>query len=305
MELDSSCMDIKNYLLVPLFCFITGCGGDSKVVEDDFVSTGIEPNAFGKVIDSKVIGLRYKSGEYRGITEENGEYGYILGEQVQFFVGDIAIGYEVEPKDILTPYELANNNSFEALNIARFLQSLDDDSILDNGIQIIESSHTLAKSKTIDFLSQEWSVPFDESSELGRLIYSLTSQTAFGSRPLISASDAYYHFSSTNIELMNDLQERIVNEIDVSNCTVSTDCKVFVVEPVRLDLCLLADKYVYSNLSTPVDIIEMLAEERLKLRDINSDLKAIANVNDNSTGFCSINEQSGLLSCNSEQQCEF
>ena len=102
-----------------------------------------------------------------------------------FFVGDIAIGYQVDPKDILTPYDLANNNSFAALNIARFLQSLDDDSLLNNGIQIIESSHNLAKNQTLDFLSNEWGESIDNNSEINQLIYLLTSETTEGSKFLV------------------------------------------------------------------------------------------------------------------------
>lgn len=307
MELNSNYMDINKYLIIPLFCFLSSCGGSSSTdsSENNQVSTDVVPNAFGRLIDSEVIGLKYKSGEYEDHTDENGGFGYILGEQIQFFVGDIAIGYQVEPKDILTPYELANNNSFAAFNIVRFLQSLDDDNLLDNGIQIIESSHTLAKDKTVDFLSQDWGFLTDENLEIEQLIYSLTSQTLAGSRYLVSVSDAYVHYSSTLVDMMDDIEEQIVNEINISGCSTNSDCSVFVVEPTRLDLCFLPNKYIYSNITTPIDRIESLKEERSKLRDINSELKNAANIYDTTSVLCTIHENVRFQVCNSQQQCEF
>ncbi len=299
-------MYINKYFFIPLFCFLSSCGGSSSTDtnENNQVSMDVVPNAFGKLIDSEVIGLKYKSGEYEGITDENGGFGYILGEKIQFFVGDIAIGYPVDPKDILTPYELANNNSFAALNIARFLQSLDDDSLLNNGIQITESSHNLAKNQTLDFLSNEWGV-VENNSDINQLVYLFTSETTDGSRFLVSPANAYYHYSSTNIELMNEIEENITNEINVSGCSDNTDCKVFLVEPVDLSLCMLADRYVYSNVTTSIDEIERLEEERIKLRDINSDLYSASGIVNNTYGLCTHNVSFSYPSCNSQQQCEF
>ena len=264
MELNSNYMDINKYLILPLFCFLSSCGGSSNTdtSENNQVSTDVVPNAFGKLIDSEVIGLKYKSGEYESITDENGGFGYILGEQIQFFVGDIAIGYQVDPKDILTPYDLANNNSFAALNIARFLQSLDDDSLLNNGIQIIESSHNLAKNQTLDFLSNEWGESIDNNSEINQLIYLLTSETTEGSKFLVSPSDAYYHYSSTLDIMMDDIKGNIENEIDLSGCTIDNECKIYLLESVWLEGCTSfgSTKYLYSEITTDMDKVDGLAE---------------------------------------------
>lgn len=308
MELNSNYMDINKYLIIPLFCFLSSCGGSSSTdtSENNQVSTDVVPNAFGRLIDSEVIGLKYKSGEYEGLTDENGEFGYILGEQIQFFVGDIAIGYQVEPKDILTPYELANNNSFVALNIARFLQSLDDDSILNNGIQIIESSHNLAKNQMLDFLSNQWEEPIDNNSEINQLVYLFTSETANGPRFLVSPADAYYHYSSTLDAMMDDIKRNIENEIDLSGCTTDNECKNYLLESVWLEGCTSfgATKYLYSEITTDMGKIEDLAEQRIAMKDIKSDLKNAADINNNTTGICIINERPSYPTCNSQQQCE-
>ena len=305
MELDAGCMDIKFYFFVLLLCFITSCGGDSKVVDDDFISTGVEPNAYGKLIDSKVVGLRYKSGEYRGITDENGEYGYILGEHVQFFVGDIAIGYQVEPKDILTPYELANNDSFAALNIARLLQSLDDDSILENGIQIHESSHNLAKEKALDFLSLEWQETNVDISEIEQLIYLLTRDTLSGARYSVSAYEAYYHFASTLDGFMNDINTQIVSEIDVTGCTTNNECKIHRIATAFIGYCPPLDtEYIYSNITTDFQKVATLTDERIEIKRIKSGLYNIADF-PIIHGVCITSVTPQYPSCNVQGQCEF
>jgi hypothetical protein len=303
-ELNFSYMDIKNCFIVVLFCLLSGCGSDSESVENDYVSAEVMPNAFGNIIDSKVIGLKYKSGEYNGITDENGGFGYILGEQIQFFVGDIAIGYQVEPKEILTPYELANNNSFAALNIARFLQSLDDDSLLDNGIHIHESSHSLAKGKSLDFLSLEWEEISADNSEVEKLVFLLTSNTLSGSRYLVPTAEAYYHFSLTLNHFMGDLITQIVNEIDVTGCTTNNECKIHRIATAFIGYCPPLDaEYIYSETTTDVQKIAILTSERDEIKEIKSSLYNIVDF-PRTSGFCLHSTTPQYPSCNDQGMCE-
>lgn len=70
------------------------------------------PDSYGFVIDSPVAGLRYVSGMHYGVTDDEGRFGYIEDEGVQFFIGDIRLGVLVVPSARVTPYELARTDTF-------------------------------------------------------------------------------------------------------------------------------------------------------------------------------------------------
>jgi hypothetical protein len=291
-------MEMKRSCIYLLLLIISGCGGDSKTVE-------VMPNAFGQILDSKVSGLNYKSGEYNGVTDENGEFGYIQGEQIQFFVGDIAIGYEVEPEDILTPFELANNHSLLALNIARFLQSLDDDALLENGIQIHKSSHSYAKGKRLDFLSLEWQETNVDHSEIEQLVYLLTSGTLSGARYSVSNGSAYYHFASTLNYFMSEINTQIENEIDVTGCKTHNECKVHYVPTAFIGYCPPpSTEYIYSDATTDIQKVTRLTEERNEILGIKSGLYYAADF-PITHGVCFTSSTPQYPSCNKQSQCEF
>ncbi|WP_127555790.1 hypothetical protein [Saccharospirillum alexandrii] len=76
----------------------------------------------------------------------NGTFRYEPGEQVAFYLGDLALGAH-PGQATLTPLELASAYTSDdelALNIARLLQTLDGDNNPDNGIQLIEEAADLA-----------------------------------------------------------------------------------------------------------------------------------------------------------------
>lgn len=298
-------MNIKYIFIALLFCFISGCNSDTENSEEDFISIDIEPDAFGKIIDSKVIGLRYISGEYQGITDENGRFGYILGEQIQFFIGDIALGNKVNPKEVLTPYDIAHENTLAAFNIARFLQSLDDDSVLDNGITIVNSSHILSKNKTLDFLSQEWKEENVDNSAIEQLVYLLTKDTLSGSRYLVSPNSAYWHFSSTLNQFISDKKQEILNEIDVTGCNSHNECGIQSIDTSFIGYCPPPTEiYVYSKTTTDYQKIAVLSEERMKIIDIKASLYSIADI-PRVTGVCITSSQlSQYPSCNNDGICE-
>lgn len=296
-------MDINNYFYILLLCLLVGCGGSSST-EDNQGSIDITPNAFGRLIDSEVKGLKYKSGEHEGITDENGEFSYILGEQIQFFVGDIAIGYQIEPKDILTLYDLANNNSFAALNIARFLQSIDDDAIINNGIQITESSHNLSKNKTLDFLSQEWREESVINSTIEQLVYLLTQDTLSGSRYLVSSYSAYLHLSSTLDLSMNEIKLNILDELNISGCKSNNECGQLNIDTSYIGYCPPSpESYAYSKTTTDYVSVSALVLERMEIMDIKSELYNVADT-PVITGVCFKHETQKYPSCNNEGQCE-
>lgn len=129
-----------------------------------------------------VSGLSYQTATQSGMTNAAGEFKYLEGESVSFNVGGIQLG-KVLAKAQLSPFDLVgiekppvseaetskvlrfieNNNlsmsenkalpiPFEAAtNIAAFLQALDEDSNVTNGITIPALFNTLAQDKQLDF----------------------------------------------------------------------------------------------------------------------------------------------------------
>lgn len=118
----------------------------------------------GQFTDSPVQGLQYRSASQSGETNANGEFRYVPGETVTFFVGDITLGTALGAAKV-TPFNLAGTTppatvpasgltavAFDqAINLAVFLQTLDTDSNPDNGIAIPAAMRTLTNGVAIDF----------------------------------------------------------------------------------------------------------------------------------------------------------
>ncbi len=103
----------------------TGCGdGDS--------STPANSTQTGTFVDAPVEGLTYSTATQSGTTDANGQYKYKNGETVTFKIGNLTLG-SVGAKKIITPLTLGGDTNLntigtKAKNIARILQSLDDNS---------------------------------------------------------------------------------------------------------------------------------------------------------------------------------
>jgi len=107
----------------------------------------------GTAIDSTIYGLSYSTATYSGNTDANGHFRYDEGESVTFHIGDIVLG-TANGAAVITPIEMvAGQNSATdptVTNIARLVQSLDDDADLTNGITITEQTRNAALGITLD-----------------------------------------------------------------------------------------------------------------------------------------------------------
>jgi hypothetical protein len=83
----------------------------------------------GVFVDDPVAGLSYScSSGASGVTNNQGEYTCNVGDMVTFSIGDLVIG-TVEATSVVTPYTLIPNDRDAAINLARLLQSLDQDNL--------------------------------------------------------------------------------------------------------------------------------------------------------------------------------
>ena len=191
-----------SFLLAGLVFLLTACGGDTGFVPEDPAksSPGVTPPPppQGVFIDSAVEGMRYKSGDLSGKTNEAGEFSYDSNLPVTFYVGDIEIG-QSRGASLLSPINLVPGAVNEAhptvTNIARFLQTIDDDANPDNGITITAVVYDLALEKTINF--QQSVTDFAEDGAVQVLIAEMTAATSEGARPLVNALDAQAHLNAS------------------------------------------------------------------------------------------------------------
>jgi hypothetical protein len=162
------------------------------------------PNTLtGVFVDSPVDGLRWVSDNMSGTTDITGEFQYISGAMVEFYVGDILIG-EAVGNSVIIPIDLVvgalDINNTTAINIVRFLLTLDDDNDPSNGIKILQASSDLAVGASIDFAQS--TTDFTGSANVQALTTSLTSVTQAGPRALVSVVDALIHSEDSIKDLL-------------------------------------------------------------------------------------------------------
>ncbi|MCF2950485.1 DM13 domain-containing protein [Paraglaciecola aquimarina] len=157
----------------------------------------------GTFIDSAVQGLNYVTATQTGTTDEEGTFLYIDGETVTFSIGDIQFP-EVTAGEMLSPLDVfgvTDVNDIQVQNMARLLQSLDQDGIAGNGITISDNAHTQATGLTVDFASADFATQVE----------GLVANTGAVYTSLISAQSAIEHL---NLSLSN--------EANTQNCDLNT-----------------------------------------------------------------------------------
>jgi para-nitrobenzyl esterase len=128
-----------------VFVIMAGCNDSSS-----------SSSRTGVFNDSPVTGLGYETASLSGTTDSEGTFRYRSGQNVTFSVGDLVIGSaegkaEISPVDIVEGASGTDNPV--VVNISRFLQSLDEDGNLNNGIQITSQTAGIVSThaETIDF----------------------------------------------------------------------------------------------------------------------------------------------------------
>ena len=151
------------FILLPLLCLLMiGC---DSAVNPTNTNPSADTKKTGYFIDAPVAGLSYKTTSgLTGVTSDFGAYNYNPGDKVTFLIGNAQIGKEVEASPLVTPCTLTGASSIdektstgettpaaqEALNIVKFLLTLDEDNS-DFGIKIPEDLNT--KNLTNDSLN--------------------------------------------------------------------------------------------------------------------------------------------------------
>lgn len=153
-------------------------------------TSGYETGVF---LDSPVISIGYRTETLEGVTNSLGEYDYVEGETVTFFIGDLEFP-SVTASATVTPLDLAGTTDTEdnvVVNIIRLLQTLDQDGNPDNGITITDEAKEAATEVDFDVDTAE----FEADTDVLNLIANGGQDTAV--TELISEEEAIANFEDT------------------------------------------------------------------------------------------------------------
>lgn len=132
----------KSALILATSLAVAACGGGggsskkNHTNPDDGNNTKAQTGVF---VDSPVAGISYETKTQSGVTSAFGEYNYLPGEKVTFFIGDLKFP-PVTASGIVTPADIANGKTTLQTNILQILQTLDADGDPSNGITIREDA---------------------------------------------------------------------------------------------------------------------------------------------------------------------
>ena len=201
---------IFSVLLITLIACSNGSSNLTKGEESESASLTPTPNT-GIFIDSAVQGLHYQTESLNGTTNQAGEYLYLTGETVEFFVGNISIGTS-PTGDIITPADLLNDdgefNLNHKRNLIRFLQTIDTDGDPFNGIEIREDIDAFTENMSLDF-----DLPTEQFERLQTL--SLLLGNATNANTLVSEEQANAHFIRSLSDLGIELSAQQTQRVDL------------------------------------------------------------------------------------------
>ena len=125
----------------------------------------------GRFVDSPVSNLKYTTPTRSGLTDADGRYRYREGEVVTFWVADQVLGSS-RGAEYTTPLDLRGTlfaDDESVANMARLIQTLDQDQNPDNGIQLPDFTDTeeYPLEDGLDFYDEDGLAEFVEHLDVG------------------------------------------------------------------------------------------------------------------------------------------
>ena len=156
------------FITLSSFIFI-GCSQEAEYASDTSLYT---PNVTGQFIDAAVQGLDYSctSGTI-GVTDMDGNYTCEMGDDVTFTLGSITIGTIAAQEGILTPYIFFPNDVDSAINLARLLQSMDEDGDNSNEVIVLDADLISLVPSDTDFESSTFEAYMEDNIETNLVSY--------------------------------------------------------------------------------------------------------------------------------------
>lgn len=178
-------------LCLVLSATLFGCGGGSNSSTNPVPPTPSVETKTGVLLDSAVAGIGYRTETLEGLTNTDGEFEYLSGELVIFFIGNLEFP-PVPAKGMVTPLDMAASGTLDdriVINIARLLQSLDVDGDPSNGITIGDEARANATVLNFDVST--------EAFETNPAVINLLANSGSTNTTLVSAETALNHLQGT------------------------------------------------------------------------------------------------------------
>ncbi len=152
---------IKLILFFLLSSVFIGCSDKAEFTSSTSLYT---PTVTGQFLDDVVQGLDYDcSSATSGTTNSNGEYTCNVGDDVTFLLGSANIGTIAAQSSFVTPYSFFPDNIDAVINLARLLQSLDNDGNASNGIISLNLELLELIPRDLDFTSADFVTSVESS----------------------------------------------------------------------------------------------------------------------------------------------
>jgi len=167
-------------------------------------SDGLQSGTF---VDAPVAGLAFATPSFSGTTSAGGAFSYQPGETVVFSVGSIVLG-SATGRSVVTPLHLvagaADVTDQSVTNICVFLQTLDEDGDLNNGIKINNRTAAVVAATAGGLNFNQTPESFAADATIVALLAALNLNNAAGftsnetgGRVLRSAAEARAHMLAT------------------------------------------------------------------------------------------------------------
>ena len=193
---------IYGSLVLGLSLSLPAClpGSDDDILDLGDVTSSLRTLTFNDA--SAISGLEFFNGsDNSGITNSLGQFSFDSNNPISFRIGDIdlgtisasAIGSDITAIDTSFLDSLSDGTITNKVgNITQFLQSLDDDNYVSNGITIPSQLTDVADGMNVDFGLDETTFQNENQSTVNEL----TSTTTAGSRDFMNRDTTDSNFQS-------------------------------------------------------------------------------------------------------------
>ena len=200
-------MSMQRLVALAAVAVLGACGGSSG---DDATSPP-ETALTGIFVDARVAGLEVAAASGRSRTDALGRFSYASGEQLEFLIGDIALG-SASGADIITPIDLVPGATGAdlfadppaVLNIVRLLLTLDEDLEPANGLQVSQRARDAGQGRSLNFAQSHDA--FGADTDVLAFLAAATGDARKAARELVSAEVAAAHFEQTLADMNDDGQ---------------------------------------------------------------------------------------------------
>ncbi|AKH68949.1 thrombospondin type 3 repeat-containing protein [Spongiibacter sp. IMCC21906] len=186
----------KRVLLGFLCVTLTACGGGSGGG-----SSNSDPQMTGQLVDSLVQGVSYgasveeAAADNAPVTNNQGEFVYRRGNTLHFYIGSVALGSATGER-FITLRDLAASDT-AAINMARFLLTLDADGNPDNGIEIVAAVALQATEQGL--MANDFALSAAEFTDSGLADFARSANGA--ARTLLPAAQAETHLLESEADI--------------------------------------------------------------------------------------------------------